>query len=122
MSRSIRKAIIPAAGFGTRMLPAVKAVPKEMLPILDRPTIQYVVEECAGARIDDVLLITPREKKPVEDHFDRHAELEQRLDATGKRELLRSIDELMKRVKVHAVRQPEQRGLGDAVAQAAGHV
>src|SRR5918993_587265 len=75
----IRKAVIPAAGFGTRMLPAAKSVPKEMLPVLDRPTIQYVVEEAAEAGVDDVLLVTSREKKAVEDHFDRSPELEQRL-------------------------------------------
>src|SRR5512135_233008 len=106
----IRKAIIPAAGMGTRMLPAAKAVPKELLPILDRPTIQYVVEEAAAAGIDDLLLITSRDKRAIEDHFDRNAELEQRLRAKGKESLLASIDTLMAKVKVHAVRQPEQRG------------
>src|SRR5215212_4390683 len=110
---SIRKAVIPAAGFGTRMLPAAKAVPKELLPVLDRPTIQYVVEECAAAGADDVLLVTSRDKRALEDHFDRNAELEQRLAAAGKSGLLASIDDLVRRVKVHAVRQPSQRGLGD---------
>ncbi len=104
------------------MLPAAKAVPKELLPVLDRPTIQYVVEECAGAGVDDVLLVTSRDKKAVEDHFDRNAELEQRLAAGGKTELLATLDELMRRVKVHSVRQPSQRGLGDAVNQARRHV
>ena len=118
----IRKAVIPAAGFGTRMLPAAKSIPKEMLPILDRPTIQYVVEECADAGIEDVLLVTSREKKAVEDHFDRNAELEQRLRAAGKEKLLASINTLMARVNVHSVRQAEQRGLGDAVYQARHHV
>jgi UTP--glucose-1-phosphate uridylyltransferase len=118
----IRKAVIPAAGFGTRMLPAAKAVPKELLPVLDRPTIQYVVEECTAAGADDVLLVTSRDKKAVEDHFDRSPELEARLSASGKQGLLASVAELMAKVKVHAVRQPDQRGLGDAVYQAKRHV
>jgi UTP--glucose-1-phosphate uridylyltransferase len=104
------------------MLPAAKAVPKEMLPVLDRPTIQYVVEECAGAGVDDVLLVTSREKKALEDHFDRNPELEQRLAAGGKSALLASVDELVRRVKVHSVRQSEQLGLGHAVMQARRHV
>jgi len=104
------------------MLPAAKAVPKEMLPILDRPTIQYVVEEAAAAGVGDVLLVTSREKRSLEDHFDRNAELEARLNASGKQALLKSITELAARVKVHSVRQPEQRGLGDAVSQARRHV
>ncbi|MDB5299021.1 MAG: galU [Phycisphaerales bacterium] len=119
---TIKKAIIPAAGFGTRMLPAAKSVPKELLPILDRPTIQYVVEEAAEAGVDDVLLVTSRDKKAVEDHFDRSPELEQRLKAGGKESLLASINALISRVKIHSVRQPEQRGLGDAVYQAKRHV
>ena len=118
----LRKAVIPAAGFGTRMLPAAKAVPKEMLPVLDRPTIQYVVEEAGAAGIDDVLLVTSREKRAVEDHFDRNGELEARLASGGKQALLASVAELMAKVKVHSVRQPEQRGLGDAVNQARRHV
>ena len=118
----IRKAVIPAAGFGTRMLPAAKAVPKELLPVLDRPTIQYVVEEAAAAGIDDVLLVTSREKKAVEDHFDRIPELEARLAAGNKQALLASVVELAAKVKVHAVRQAEQKGLGDAVYQAKRHV
>ena len=118
----IRKAVIPAAGFGTRMLPAAKAVPKELLPVLDRPTIQYVVEECAAAGVDDVLLVTSRDKKAVEDHFDRAPELEQRLAAAGKAGLMASVEELTRRVQVHAVRQPNLRGLGDAVLQSRRHV
>ncbi|HSV14093.1 MAG TPA: UTP--glucose-1-phosphate uridylyltransferase GalU [Tepidisphaeraceae bacterium] len=120
--RPLRKAVIPAAGFGTRMLPAAKAVPKELLPILDRPTIQYVIEEAAAGGIEDVLLVTSRDKRAIEDHFDRNAELEQRLKAGGKESLLASVNELAARVKIHSVRQPEQRGLGDAVAQARKHV
>ena len=111
----ISKAVIPAAGFGTRMLPAAKAVPKEMLPILDRPTIQYVVEECADANVSDVLLITSRDKPALENHFARNPELEQRLAAGGRAELLTPIEQLLARVKVHSVLQPSQRGLGDAV-------
>src|SRR4051795_2936289 len=118
----ITKTVIPAAGFGTRMLPAAKAVPKELLPILDRPTIQYVVEEAAAAGVTDVLMVTSRDKRAIEDHFDRNAELEARLAAGGKLSLLASIDELVAKVKVHSVRQPAQRGLGDAVYQAKRHV
>src|SRR6476620_11592124 len=111
----LKKAVIPAAGFGTRMLPAAKAVPKELLPVLDRPTIQYVVEEAAAAGANDVLLVTSRDKRSIEDHFDRSPELEQRLAAAGKRDLLASVYALVAMVKVHSVRQPSQRGLGDAV-------
>jgi len=118
----IRKAVIPAAGLGTRMLPAAKAVPKEMLPVLDRPTIQYVVEEAADAGVDDLLLITSRDKKAIEDHFDRNPELEARLKAGGKDSLLSSVHALMATTKIHSVRQHEQRGLGDAVYQARRHV
>ena len=119
---AVRKAVIPAAGFGTRMLPAAKAVPKELLPVLDRPTVQYVVEEAAAAGADDVLLVTSRDKKAVEDHFDRSPELEQRLAAGGKEALLAGVNALAARVKVHSVRQATQRGLGDAVNQARRHV
>src|SRR6188508_2816702 len=117
----IRKAVIPAAGFGTRMLPAAKAVPKELLPILDRPTIQYVVEEAAAAGISDVLLVTSRGKGAIEDHFDRHGELEARLVAGKKESLLASLTELMAKVTIHATRQGEQRGLGHAVMMARAH-
>src|SRR5690606_4844758 len=117
-----RKAVIPAAGFGTRMLPAVKAIPKEMLPVWDRPVIQYVVEECAAAGVDDALLVTSREKKAVEDHFDRMPELEARLEAGGKSHLLSTLTELIGRVRIHSIRQGEQLGLGHAVLQARQHV
>jgi UTP--glucose-1-phosphate uridylyltransferase len=119
---SITKALIPAAGFGTRMLPAAKAIPKEMLPVLDKPTIQYVVEEAAAAGVNDVLLVVSRDKKSVEDHFDRHPELEQRLAAGGKSALVESITKLVEKVRVHAVRQMEQKGLGHAVLQGRQHV
>src|SRR3954468_13288149 len=109
---NITKAIIPAAGFGTRMLPAAKAVPKELLPVLDRPTIQYVVEEAASAGCDDVLLITSRDKRAIEDHFDRAPELEARLKSGGKENLIESVKSLSEKIKIHSVRQAEQRGLG----------
>ncbi len=118
----VKKAVIPAAGLGTRMLPAAKAVPKEMLPIVDRPTIQYVVDECASTGVNDILLVTSKDKRALEDHFDRHRELEQRLASGGKQALLDSVNELMSRVRIHAVRQQEQRGLGDAVLCAREHV
>lgn len=122
MNREIKKAIIPAAGLGTRMLPAAKAIPKEMLPVVDRPAIQRVVEECATAGATDVLLITSREKRAIEDHFDRNLELERRLEASKRLGLLDSVTELMKKVALHAIRQPEQRGLGDAVRWAESYV
>lgn len=126
MSKSnVRKAIIPAAGWGTRMLPAAKAVPKELLPVLDRPAIQYVIEEAAAAGITDALFITQRDKRAIEDHFDRSPELETRLKAGGKNKLLatlNSLTELGTRVKLHSVRQSEQLGLGHAVMQAREHV
>jgi UTP--glucose-1-phosphate uridylyltransferase len=114
--------IIPAAGFGTRMLPAAKAVPKELLPILDKPTLQYVVEEAVAAGSGDVLLITSRDKRALEDHFDRAPELEARLAATGKLSYLKSLLDLRDRMQVSAVRQSEQLGLGHAVLQARHHV
>jgi UTP--glucose-1-phosphate uridylyltransferase len=118
----IRKAVIPAAGLGTRMLPAAKAVPKEMLPIVDRPVIQYVVEEAVEAGIDNVLLIISRGKQAIEDHFDRSPELERRLKSVGREALLSSIQRLSSQVTIHSVRQAEQRGLGDAVLQAKKHI
>ena len=119
---NVTKAVIPAAGFGTRMLPAAKVVPKELLPILDRPTIQYVIEEAAGAGIDDVLLITSKGKQAIEEHFRPHEKLEARLRASGKESLLATLNQLIAKVRVHSVDQPEQRGLGDAVHQARKHI
>lgn len=104
------------------MLPAAKAVPKELLPVLDRPTIQYVVEEAVHGGIDDVLLITSREKRGIEDHFDRNRDLESRLNASGREASLASITELVAKVQIHTVRQMQQLGLGDAVAQGQRHV
>src|SRR4051812_27229380 len=111
----ITKAVIPAAGFGTRMLPAAKVVPKELLPVLDKPTIQYVVEEAASASIPDVLLISSPAKRAVEGHFQPLPELENRLKSSGKSQLLASITELRAVTKVSAIDQPQQLGLGDAV-------
>src|SRR4051812_33673978 len=119
---SVTKAVIPAAGLGTRMLPAAKAVPKELLPVLDRPAIQYVVEEAADAGISDVVLITSRGKGAIEEHFRANPELESRLKSSGKQELLASLQQLMAKVKISSVDQPRQRGLGDAVAQARNSV
>ena len=118
----VTKAVIPAAGFGTRMLPAAKVVAKELLPILDRPTIQYVIEEAAGAGIDDVLLIASKGKQAIEEHFHPHEKLEERLRASGKESLLADLNQLIAKVHVHSVDQPQQRGLGDAVHQAAKYV
>jgi UTP--glucose-1-phosphate uridylyltransferase len=118
----IQKAVIPAAGFGTRMLPAAKAVPKELLPVLDRPTIQYVVEECAAAAVRDVVLITSPHKPAILQHFQRDLRLGERLAAGGKSALLESINRLIDALKFHEVHQIEQRGLGDAVAQTRKHV
>lgn len=120
--KTIHKAIIPAAGWGTRMLPAAKAVPKELLPILDRPTIQYVLEEVADAGLDDILLITQKDKRAIEDHFDRNKELEDRLRAGKKESLLESVTKLAAKLQIHSVRQSEQLGLGHAVLQAKNHV
>lgn len=119
---TVRKAVIPAAGYGTRFLPATKAVPKEMLPIVDRPTIEYIVAECVRAGLDDVLVVTATGKSAIEDHFDRMLELESALEAKGKRDLLKVVRDLATMATVHAVRQGEQLGLGHAVLQAEAHV
>lgn len=118
----INTAVIPAAGLGTRMLPAAKAVPKELLPVVDRPAIQYVVEEAALAGAGEVVLVSSPRKRAVEEHFQPDPELSARLASSGKADLLRSIDELIARVRVTAVDQPRQLGLGDAVGQSRGRV
>jgi UTP--glucose-1-phosphate uridylyltransferase len=118
----VTKAVIPAAGLGTRMLPAAKAVPKELLPVLDRPTIQYVVEEAAHAGISDVVLITSPHKHALQDHFEPNPELLDRLRKTGKESLLASIDSLTGRIRVRTVTQAQQLGLGHAVLQATTEV
>ena len=112
--RKIRTAVIPAAGLGTRFLPATKAQPKEMLPIVDKPCIQYIIEEAIDSGIEDILIITGRNKRAIEDHFDRAVELELTLKAQGKYDLLGLVQELS-RVTIHYVRQKEPKGLGHAV-------
>ncbi len=114
MSR-VKKAVIPAAGLGTRVLPASKSMPKEMLPIVDKPAIQYIVEEAVAAGIEDILIITNRGKDVIEDHFDHSIELEQRLEAGNKIEALETVRGLADLANIHFVRQKETRGLGHAV-------
>ena len=119
---AVTKAVIPAAGLGTRFLPATKASPKEMLPVVDKPAIQYVVEEAAAAGLTDVLMITGRSKRALEDHFDRVVELEDALAAKGDLERLALVRKATDLAKVHYVRQGDPRGLGHAVLAAAEHV
>lgn len=111
----VKKAIIPAAGLGTRFLPATKAQPKEMLPIVDKPTIQYIVEEAIASGIEEILIITGRNKKSIEDHFDKSIELELELDKAGKSELLELVRDISDMVDIHYIRQKEPRGLGHAI-------
>jgi len=118
----VRKAVIPAAGLGTRFLPATKSQPKEMLPVVDKPAIQYVVEEAVRAGLDDILIITGRGKRTIEDHFDRSIELEARLERSGKFDELKQVREVSDMAKIHYIRQPEPMGLGAAVAMAESHV
>ncbi len=119
---TVTKAVIPAAGLGTRFLPATKAQPKEMLPVVDKPAIQYVVEEAVAAGIDDILIITGRNKRSLEDHFDRNFELEYQLQAKGKTGDLAEVVELAELADIHFVRQGEPLGLGHAVSVARKHV
>jgi UTP--glucose-1-phosphate uridylyltransferase len=118
----VRKAVIPAAGLGTRFLPATKAQPKEMLPILDKPAIQYVVEEAAAAGITDIIIITGRGKHAIVDHFDRSFELEHFLEAKGKFDELKQVREISDMATLHYIRQRDPLGLGHAVLSAEGHV
>lgn len=111
----VRKAIIPAAGLGTRFLPATKAQPKEMLPIVDKPTIQYIVEEAISSGIEEILIVTGRNKRAIEDHFDRSVELELELKNKGNKELLKQVQDISNLVDIHYVRQKEARGLGHAI-------
>lgn len=113
--KKVRKAIIPAAGLGTRFLPATKAMPKEMLPIVDKPTIQYIVEEAVESGIEDIIIVTGKGKRAIEDHFDYANELEQTLFNKGKFDLLEKVQESSKLVDIHYIRQKEPRGLGHAV-------
>lgn len=118
----ITKAVIPAAGLGTRFLPATKAQPKEMLPIIDRPTIQYVVQEAVDSGIEDILIITGKGKRAIEDHFDRNYELENRLEEKEDQLLLDEMRRLSDMANLHYVRQRELNGLGDAIRYARHHV
>ncbi|RTE08152.1 UTP--glucose-1-phosphate uridylyltransferase GalU [Paenibacillus whitsoniae] len=111
----IKKAIIPAAGLGTRFLPATKAMPKEMLPIVDKPTIQYIVEEAVASGIEDIIIVTGRGKRAIEDHFDNYFELEQNLLNKGKLELLDEVQKPSRLVDIHYIRQKEPKGLGHAI-------
>lgn len=120
--RTVTKAVIPAAGLGTRFLPATKAIPKEMIPIVDRPAIQYMVEECARAEVHDVLIVTGMGKAAVEDHFDRRLDLEQALADKGKTDLRDEARDLAGLAQIHSVRQGVPLGLGHAVLMARSHV
>ncbi len=123
--RPIRKAVIPAAGFGTRFLPIAKAVPKEMLPIVDKPVIQYVVEEAVESGITEIIIIISRSKRAIEEHFAANPELDRELESKGKHEALaelRNVDELGRKARIQFVLQPKMGGLGDAVRCAREHV
>ena len=120
--RTVRKAVVPAAGLGTRFLPATKATPKEMLPVVDKPAIQYVVEEAAAAGLDDVLMITGRHKRAIEDHFDHAFELEQALAAKGDSVRLDAVRDPARLADIHHIRQGDPLGLGHAVLCARHHV
>jgi len=122
MSSRVRKAVIPAAGLGTRFLPATKSQPKEMLPVVDKPSIQYVVEEAVRAGLTDILIITGRGKRAIEDHFDRNFELEFFLELQGKTDLLKEVQESSELGDIHYIRQKDPLGLGHAVSVAREHV
>ena len=116
------KAVIPAAGLGTRFLPATKAQPKEMLPVFNKPTIQYVVEEAVNSGIDDIIIITGKGKRPIEDHFDKSWELESNLEKKGKLDYLHEVQEISNMADIFYVRQKKQNGLGDAISCAKKHI
>ncbi len=111
----VRKAVIPAAGLGTRFLPATKAMPKEMLPIVDKPTIQYIIEEAIASGIEEILIITGKSKRAIEDHFDRSVELELELEKKNNKELLEIVKNISEMVDIHYIRQKDPRGLGHAI-------
>ena len=115
MSKSVKKAIIPAAGLGTRFLPATKAQAKEMLPIVDKPTLQYIIEEAIASGIEEILIVTGRNKKSIEDHFDRSVELELELEQKGKTAMLEMVQDISNMVNIHYIRQKEPKGLGHAI-------
>jgi len=112
---TVKKAIIPAAGLGTRFLPATKAQPKEMLPVVDKPTLQYIIEEAVASGIEEILIITGRNKQSIEDHFDKSIELELELEKKGKEELLEEVRRISDMVDIHYIRQKEPKGLGHAI-------
>jgi len=112
----VKKAIIPAAGLGTRFLPATKAQPKEMLPIVDKPTIQYIIEEAVASGIEDIIIVTGRSKRAIEDHFDRSLELEAALSKSGKEDMLEEIQGISELANIYYIRQKEAKGLGHAIA------
>ncbi len=112
---TVKKAIIPAAGLGTRFLPATKSQPKEMLPIVDKPTLQYIIEEAINSGIEEILIITGRNKKSIEDHFDKSVELELELEQKGKTEMLEMVRDISNMVNIHYIRQKEPKGLGHAI-------
>ena len=114
----VRKAIIPAAGLGTRFLPATKAQPKEMLPIVDKPTIQYIIEEAVASGIEDIIVVTGRNKRSIENHFDRSIELELELERSGKEDMLKLVRDISEMANLHYIRQKEPRGLGHAILAA----
>ena len=116
------KAVIPAAGFGTRFLPATKAQPKEMLPVFDKPTIQYVIEEAVASGIDDILIVTGKNNRSIEDHFDKSFELEYTLKQAGKTKYLKQVQDITDLADICYIRQKEQKGLGDAIYCAKKHV
>ncbi|MFF4395358.1 UTP--glucose-1-phosphate uridylyltransferase GalU [Streptomyces sp. NPDC001480] len=122
LSRTVRKAVVPAAGLGTRFLPATKATPKEMLPVVDKPAIQYAVEEAAAAGLDDILVVTGRHKRAIEDHFDHAHELEQALAAKGDTVRLDAVRDPARLADIHHIRQGDPLGLGHAVLCARRHV
>ena len=118
----VKKAVIPAAGWGTRFLPVTKAQPKEMLPIIDTPTIQFVVQEAIDSGIEDILIVSGRGKRAIEDHFDRNIELELRLSAKKNNDDLQHIKDLGEMANIHFIRQSDAKGLGDALRYARQHV
>lgn len=122
MEQSIRKAVIPAAGLGIRFLPATKSQPKEMLPIVDKPIIHFVVEELVKSGIDDIVIITGRGKRAIEDYFDFSPELEGHLKNSEKLDLIKSVEEILNKASIHYIRQREPKGLGDAVLCAEKHI
>lgn len=121
-NKTVRKAVIPAAGMGTRFLPATKSMPKEMLPIVDKPVLQYVIEEAVESGIEDILIVTGRGKNAIENHFDYNMELELFLKQAGKDELIDQLREIGDKARIHYIRQKEQLGLGDAIRLGRDHV